>query len=87
MPGLSYQRGKKKKIISSFYYEKGNNFICSFSAWETDSHRRGPTTFMLTHTGKTARPENQHAALLSKSPLPIISETADPRRVREVLFQ
>lgn len=42
---------------------------------------------MLTHTGKPARPENQHAALLSKSPLPVISETADPRRVREVLFQ
>lgn len=58
------------KNPSLFYYKKGNNFSCSCSVWETDSHQRGPTTFMLTHTGKPARSENQHAALLSRSPLP-----------------
>lgn len=42
---------------------------------------------MLTHTGKTARSEKQHAALLSKSPSPVISETADPRGIKEALFQ
>lgn len=42
---------------------------------------------MLTHTGKTVRSEKQHAALLSKSPLPVISEIADPGGIKELLFQ
>lgn len=76
---------RREKNISSFYNKKGTHLSCSFAVWETDSPQRGPTTFMLTHTGKTAPAGNPHAALLSESLLPVISEIADPRAVNEVL--
>lgn len=76
-------RGENK--TSSFYNKKGSNLSGSFAVWETDSPPRGLTTFMLTHTGKTAPAGHPHAAWLANRCCPSLVRSQTPAPVTEVL--